>query len=242
MRRTLAILAISSFTLAPLCAQQSAETKLLDNSDWWTFYAMGSSLEGVTPQHRTIALESLAIAGVTLTEQMPGQIDSTFGKAAWVTRGEDSSERHQACYISAEDGAPTYLIFEDGIESNTSFYLFRGGPAWKGGDLCVRSTAVTGSLATPSGIHLGQSMDQVIAILGAPSKQTDTELRYILDQRVKLSDKQLNAIRTAAPAVVQSDFDKWAADHPTFEFLELLTARFDDNGLKYFSVTAAFGG
>jgi len=211
-----------------------------DRSDWWSFYNFSSSFNGLHPQDRLVDLESLTIGGVTLTEQTSGQIDSAFGKAVWLNRGEASGVRSQACYVSAGDRVPTYLIFEEGIESNTAFYLFRSARAWKGIDRCVRSSAVTGAVATVSGIHLGQDMDSVIALLGKPSQQTATELRYVLHQKIKLSDKQLAAFRSANPKMTDAELQKWAV--ATVEIVEYLTARVDHNGLCYFSVFVAIDG
>jgi hypothetical protein len=245
MRRVLAIIAISTFTLAPLCAQQPtdpkapAETRILDNSDWWSFYNFSTSFDGSRPQDRLVDLQSLAIDGITLTEQTSGQIESTFGKNVWLERGESSGVRSQACYVSTDAAAPTYLVFEDGIESNTAYYLFRGGRPWKGIDACLRSSAVRTALGTTSGIHLGGDMDSVVATLGKPSQRTASELRYVLHQNVKLSDKQMATFRSANPKMTDADLRKLAST--TVEMSEYLTVRFDRNGLNYFAVFVALG-
>jgi hypothetical protein len=77
-----------------------------------------------------------------------------LGKATVVERGDASTGRSQICYSSLGKQSKTYLMFEKG-EVNDSFYLFKGGPDWKGSKLCTASNLVTTNLSTASGLRLG---------------------------------------------------------------------------------------
>jgi len=52
-----------------------------------------------------------------------------LGISAIIERGDASTGRSQACYVSARDGAKVHLIFEQG-EVDFTYYMFVGGPAW----------------------------------------------------------------------------------------------------------------
>jgi hypothetical protein len=248
--RTSPLLFVAAFTCVATLSLASPRTlshqagpaqRFTDKSDWWSFYSSDLPPELFAAEERAVNLPSATVRGIALNQPWSNEPDSTFGKAIWVQRGEASTKREQACYVSAADGAPTYLVFESGVESNASFYLFRGGPTWTGNDLCVRSTAVTESLPTASGIHLGQDIEGVVAILGVPNQRTPTQLLYALHQRVKLSENELDAIRREKPTITEDELKKLATEHPTYELLEVLVARFDDNGLKYFGATVMIG-
>jgi hypothetical protein len=102
---------------------------------------------------------------------------SKLGKASVVQRGDASAGRTQVCYTSR--GEPrVHLIFEKG-EVNEALYLFNVGKDWKGSDLCSTSDLVTETLSTKSGLHLGETLSEVRAILGKPSAATGRKLSYL---------------------------------------------------------------
>lgn len=117
-----------------------------------------------------------------------------LGEATDTERGDASTGRHQVCYVSALGGEKIYLIFEMG-EVDFNFYLFTGGPSWHGIDFCVPSGMVSRSTSSASGLHLGITPAQAIAILGQPSGRSPNELFYTLHKRKKLSPEDLKTLR-----------------------------------------------
>jgi len=61
------------------------------------------------------------------------------------------------------------ISFSKRGELENSFYLFAHGPDWSGSDRCVPSKLISTSLSTASGLHLGQTRQQLEAMLGKPS-------------------------------------------------------------------------
>ncbi len=130
-------------------AQAASEPHFKDDSDWWSFYSSASLPEDLAPQERALTPDNLTVLGISLAEPWgDGQIEARLGKAQWFNRGQANRERGQTCYVSAVNGFPAYLIFEGSIESDSSFYFFKGGKSWTGEDLCVRSPAVTAAMGT----------------------------------------------------------------------------------------------
>ncbi len=141
--------------------------------------------------------------------------------------------RQQACYVSAQDGTKVHLIFERG-EVDFTYYLFVDGPDWDGSDRCVRTNLISRSLATASGVHLGQTPSQVIAILGPPSRRGKYELIYSLNVRKKNSPEELRRLRENSPQLSDRDF------HNNYDFYDLgaaFFAKFVDSKLTYYSAS-----
>jgi len=148
---------------------------LHDNSDWFsdlrpTSHDEEEDAADATPtQERQIPASNFRILGITLSPDMSTQVAQKFGQYHEVQRGDASSGRSQACYVSASGEHKIHLIFEQG-EIDSSVYLFVDGPDWYGSDRCIPSDLVSTHLATASGLRLGMTPAQVIAILGKPSR------------------------------------------------------------------------
>ncbi len=206
-------LILSSLGLAivvPLCAllagQWPAHTRRGDDSDWWSSYysAPGSKSddsednnnEGI--QEREIAPSNFQVLGIALDEAMFSNAAKKLGEATETERGDASTGRGQICYVSSQGSEKVYLIFEIG-EVDFNFYLFTGGPSWHGIDFCVPSSMVSRSTSTASGLHLGITPAQAIAILGQPTSRSPNELSYTLHKRKKLSPEDLKTLRQQHP-------------------------------------------
>jgi hypothetical protein len=105
-------------------------------------------------------------------------IQSKFGKAIVVSRGDGAIGREQVCYKTAADSRRVKLIFEHN-ETFDSFFLLRGGPDWKGSQYCVDSRAVSDAPALINGLKLGMTKQQVESALGAPSYTTSNGYVYL---------------------------------------------------------------
>lgn len=205
----LSIVALS--IVMPFCAllawQWPAATRQEDNSDWWSSYSPSQPEEGmkVITQEREIAPSNFQVLGIALDEAMFGHAAAKLGEATDIERGDASTGRHQVCYVSAQGSEKVYLIFERG-EVDFNFYLFTGGPSWHGFDFCVSSSLVSRSTSTASGLHLGLTPSQAIAILGQPSYRRPNELIYSLHMRKKLSPELRKALRRQHPELSDQEF------------------------------------
>jgi hypothetical protein len=160
-----------------------------------------------------------------------------LGKATLVTRGDASTGRRQACYRSAGPTPNVYLIFEK-AEIGFTFYLFTGGQTWEGADQCVESKAISNSLATPSGVHLGMTPSQLIAILGKPTRREAGRLVYSFLTRRKTSPEDLKEARQRNPDMSEKDF------HANYDYYDLGTgveARFTSSKLSYLAISKVEG-
>ncbi len=161
------------------------------------------------------------------------QQDARLGLATPVNRGDASTGRIQTCYVSSDAQPPVHLIYERG-EVDVTLYLFRGGPDWKGDDLCIKSPHITANVSTASGIHLGQSPREVIAILGQPSSQTKYQLEYLLVTTQRNSAATLESARKAHPKMSADELQK---NFGSYSLGQSVVAKFDDHGLAYFAAS-----
>jgi len=147
-----------------------------------------------------------------------------------------SSGRSQICYVSGQDRPKkVHLVFESGEVSNL-FYLFAGGPDWIGSDLCVKSNLVTENLSVASGLRLGQTPDEVKAILGKPSAVIGNKVIYSFAFEKKTSSSDFDKLRQQHPELSDEDL------HRNYELYSIgvyIEARFTQSKLSYLSVSKA---
>ncbi len=213
---------------------QASDTVRLDNSDWWSTSRSSDSGEEIKTQERELASPNFRVLGVTtLGDSMFSRAASKLGKATTVERGDASTGRRQVCYSSPGPQEKVHLIFEQG-EVGYTFYLFADGPAWEGADRCVASNAISRSLATASGLHLGLTPTQVIAILGKPTRRRENELVYSFLIRKKTSPKDLKDARERNPEMSEKDFQ---ANYGYYDLGTGVVAKFSDSKLTYLAVS-----
>ena len=171
----------------------------LDNSDWWSINRSPDPDDNINPETREFAKSNFQILGIDLNDAMFTKAVSRLGTTTFVVRGDASTARRQACYISSDGGQGVHLIFEQG-EVDYTFYVFSDGPVWNGSDRCLTSKRISLSLATSSGLRLGQTSAQVIAILGKPTIEHKNELTYFFSVYKKTSAEDLKQARQRNPA------------------------------------------
>lgn len=161
-------------------------------------YAIGDSGKKYRVQHREVAGTNFRISGVDLAsdEEVLQQAAKLFGKTPTISSGDAATFNEAACYRSATKDDNTYLIFGRG-EVDSSFILSSDSSVWKGNHTCEQSVKITSSVATDSGLHLGLTKEQVIAILGSATRRsqkiqqhTDT-LIYSLETKKKTDPRKL---------------------------------------------------
>ena len=210
----------------------------LDSSDWWSYTRL-EELPYQEPQHpihfqtREPAENNFQIAGVTLDAPRHdfSVIRSKFGEVTEVERGDAASGRNQICYISTSGSV--HLIFEFG-EVNSVLYLFEGGAAWNGSELCTRSKSVSTNSSTASGLRLGIRPEQVKAILGDPSMATPKKLVYYFGYKKKTSAETLAEFRKNHLDMTNAEFGE------NFEYADVeayVEARFASGKLNYLAIS-----
>jgi hypothetical protein len=218
-----------------LTMQTDSNVRLNDNSDWWSANNTLKSDASVKIQEREVLLSNFRVLDIDLAENVFSQAAAKLGNATIAERGDAATGRRQACYVSARDGSNVHLIFEQG-EVSLTYYLFVDGANWDGSSYCYPTNLITPSLTTASGVHLGQTPPQVIAILGAPSNRSKNQLVYTLHVRKKASPEQLIRLREYHMQLSDKDF------HNNYDFYDLgaaFVAKFVDSKLTYFSASYA---
>lgn len=206
---------------------------LSDNSDWWSINRGTDSEEDTSTEDRELAPSTLQILGIRLRENMFERAAARLGKAAVIVRGDASTGRRQVCYMSAGTHTKVYLILERG-EIGSTFYLLTNDQTWEGSDLCIASNAISVRLATPSGLHLGMSPSQVVAILGKPTKRRENQLVYSFSTRKKASIEDLKEARERNPDMNEKDFQ---ANYGYYDLGTGVEAKFANSKLIYLAVS-----
>jgi hypothetical protein len=136
-------------------------------------YAVANNGKKLRVQHREIPRTNFQISGVDLAskEEVLQQATKSFGDTPSVSSGDASTSNEQVCYMSSVEYDNTHLIFGRG-EVDSSLILSSDGSVWKGNQICTRSGKVTRKLATDSGLYLGLTQAQVIAILGLATRKS----------------------------------------------------------------------
>lgn len=227
------IVAASIFPLAAEIVQTGPPGCTADNSDWWSYTRRAEADDETISQKRQLPASNFQILGFDLNDETFGKAAAKLGKVIVVERGDASTGRSQICYSSPGKQPKSYLIFEKG-EVNDAFYLFSGGSAWKGSELCTESSLVTTNLSTASGLHLGQTSAQVRAILGKPSLVADHKIIYSLVVEEKTSAADFENLRQRNPQLSQDEL------HRNYEFYTLgvyIEVRFLSDKLVYLAIS-----
>lgn len=169
---------------------ESGYIYLSDNSDWWSFTRWSCCEPASAKPPRMMEERLFQVAGVSLewawregslNRDWLEDIQSKFGKAIIVSRGDGAMGREQVCYKTAADSTRVKLIFEHN-ETFNSFFVLRGGPDWKGSQYCVSSSAVSDGLALTNGLKLGMTKHQVESVLGVPSYTASNKYVYLFHE------------------------------------------------------------
>jgi hypothetical protein len=229
----IAFLALLFFPPHRLVRQNPPSSAYPDNSDWWSGLNSSGSDEVVNVQERELPPTTFRVLGIALSEEMFRRAAAKLGKAQILERGDASTGRSQACYVSSKGSPKTFLIFEQG-EVDFGFYLFSDSRPWNGMDRCTPSALVSDEISIALGLHLGQLPAEVIAILGKPSRRSKDELLYSLHAKKKNSPEDLRRARQANPNMSDTEF------HENYDFYDLgvgILARFTNSRLTYLSVS-----
>jgi hypothetical protein len=196
-------------------------------------------------QHREIAGTNFQIAGVDLALKgdLFTHILGTLGKVSTVWSGDAADSNHEACYRSAGENDSTHLIFSEGEVSRT-FTLSSDGSVWKWKTPCKRSPIITRDIATASVLHLGQTQEQVIAILGLPTRHSRNvkngrdNLEYVLEVRKKKSSREIALLLQNELKQYPNLYKKaWIENNGYYDLSVDINAKFINDALIKLEVT-----
>ncbi len=196
-RRNTAALFLCIFTAIPIVRLYGQDKPLVAPPNKSDSFSTAENGKKFRVQHREVARTNFQIAGVDLAAKGDffQQVFRWIGKVTTAESGDAGTSLSEACYRSADANDSTHLIFIEG-EVAQSFTLSSDGSVWKWKTPCKRSPKITCSLATASGLHLGQTQEQVITILGLPTthsrniKNGRDNLEYVLKARKKLDPQE----------------------------------------------------
>jgi len=237
MRLRIPLIGVLLGPLVLVAQDKDQLVSLRDNSDWWSVGSQNFNTPQFEPSDKDLPAENFAIAGLALDldDRDPLQATSRkFGSAITVERGEPGPSRYQICYVSSQD-PNTHLIFEAG-ELDLVFYLFAGGQHWNGEDLCTKSSGVTATSRTNSGLGLGITPTDLQRILGKPDFSDGT--RFIYDRRLKkiFSTSELAKFHKSHPEIPESEFKEFEKTHRSYLLEIYIEARFKNSHLNYLMV------
>jgi hypothetical protein len=216
-------------------AQRGDSIRLDDNSDWWSTLRDAGSDTELESEQREFANSNFQIMGVGLGDKMFGNAVEKLGRAKAIKRGDAASGRTQVCYASSSRDEKTRLVFEEG-EVRFAFYLFLDGPTWHGSEYCVTSNRISSNPSTGSGLRLGQTRDEVIAILGKPTRQTEDEIVYAFSVRKTTSSKDLAETRRQHPEMTEKELE---GNYGFYYLRADIRAKFTGTKLTYLAVSKA---
>ncbi len=239
---TALLCAATAFPAVDLTAQEKPQVAPPSKSD--TF---GEDEHGrkIRIQHREVAGANFQIAGVDLTAspEVLEQAAKILGKVETAASGDASTWLEEACYRSSDEHDSTRLIFQRG-EVSPSFVLSSQSTAWKWKTPCKRSPKVTRSIATASGLHLGQTQEQVIALLGLPTThrrivQTgQDDLAYELESMKWMSPRALAPyLQDAIKQHPNLDQKEWIKRHGFYALEVYIDAKFIRDGLTTLEIS-----
>lgn len=213
-------------------AQKDTTVFPRNSSDWWSVLGSTEEIDSGVIQHRELSGANYQILGIDVRDFSFAEVEKRLGNVSTVGRGDASTSREQACYMSPLAEHPTYLIFEQG-EVALSFYLFSVTTPWDERNLCASSKQVTRGMKTNSGLRLGLTMNQVIGILGKPSKRLENELDYFVTVKMKESSEALARARSQHPELSDKEFHE---DYDEYDLTVFIRAQFDRSGMIYLAV------
>ena len=221
----------------PVIGQQKFEVAPAQKSDSFVTDESGRKMR---IQIGEMANTNFQIAGVNLasTEEALKQASRILGPAVPYETGDAANSDVRTCYRPAETTDRTRLYFHQG-EVDEWFVLSMGVPTWERNTSCHPSMKISKNTGTASGLHLGQSQQDVIAILGLPTRRshnasTDWDfMAYDFQIRKKASKQELDQAREQNPSTGEQELEK---NYGFYDLSETIEAKFVNNRLNSLDV------
>jgi len=191
-------------------------------------------------QHGELAKENFQIVGIDLAsdEEVLGQGFRLLGKVQTVATGDAAASDERACYRPSDKDDTTRLYLHRG-EVCPWFVLSSKSPPSEQHDFCRVSDKITKDVATASGLHLGQTKEQVISLLGLPTRRShDVQSRkdlmaYEFETRRKASRLEMARARQQNPGMSERELE---SNYGFYDLGEAIEASFTDNAITELTV------
>ena len=157
--------------------------------------------------------KNFQVLGFTLGSNEVEELEAKLGRAE-VTHASEHAIT-QRCYVSSEPDRTT-VVFEDWVGTLVGFRIESVGADSKLG--CVTTSLISANLITGSGLLLGLNKDQVIAILGKPTKMSDETYFYHSD-----FERPMNA----------TEIERFKKVYPTGDFSHATISEWSDIELRF---------
>lgn len=231
MRLSLVLSVIFFFAFPQNAKRQTVSSQ--DKSDWWSILNENSSESNVKPKNEELAISNFQIAGITPKGKSFDKFAAILGEPVVVQRGDGSSGREQACYVSAVNSERVHFIAEYG-ELAEVFYLFEDGPDWNGSQFCTKSKRVSKELSTDSGLKLGLSKVDVEKILGKPDATLADRILYFREVEKRATAAEFEKMRKNYPRLTDEEAHKQFDLYTCDLYVEV---RFLNSKLSYLAVS-----
>jgi hypothetical protein len=183
-----------------------------------TLYANISLASDVSPQTWTV--NNVTVGATTLTDAQ-----KIFGITPVFKINKKDEANIRLCYVFASKD-PSFLTFESGVmggfEQITGFRISTVRPSGK----CSLTKVNIDSLATDSGVHLGQNIEDFKKILPVEFKRLGSKLVYETATKRMATKEELEKLRINWPDERQDYFDVTTT----------IRAKFKDDRLIDFSI------
>lgn len=197
-------------------------------------FAVTENGRHIRVQQGELPTGNFQIAGVNLArdQDVLEQAARILGRAKTTATGDASTFQKTACYRSADADDPTVLLFSNG-EVDYSFEL-TSNHALANKARCLPSPKIIRSLATGSGLRLGETPAHVIALLGLPTRRTRnnaldrTVLVYDFETKKKTAPRDFVKMREKHPDMTEHDLD---VNFGSYSLEETMQATFESGSL-----------
>jgi hypothetical protein len=132
-----------------------------------------SAATRAAPEGPKLDSKNFEVLGIRLGGSEIGDVERILGPAP--VRQAIHIEEASRCYASRANDW-TILEFDNWLTNVVEFRIYQGSP--QSINQCAKSSLVSNSLSTASGLKLGMSRREVVALLGPPSKMEGDDLIY----------------------------------------------------------------
>jgi len=156
----------------------------------------GLQAQGAPARHGDMPLQVRSIGRLRLNQDNLASVSERVGPVSPWETGDAGDSRVWWCYRNSSDSILTILLASSSGEMGgpnhevDQITLLRGPGADTLASHCA--TASLGRLSTPDGIRLGISKADALRLLGRPSRQTASMLRYEWEAEVPLATTDPN--------------------------------------------------
>jgi len=141
-----------------------------------------------------LSSQNFEIVGIALASSEVEDLERVLGRRTFPDTPSPDREGVQSCYCSPGNDR-TVLQFDTWIGTVVEFHFFQGSRRLV--SRCTKSRRISRSLATASGVRLGMSRREAIALLGKPANSGEDLLEYELDYNRSPTPEELKQSRDA---------------------------------------------